>query len=354
MKKKNIVDKINWLLALNQSHSEKFILTRSARQLYRKRFPTEIIVFKCSDGRVFISKAAGMPLGIVRPYRNIGGHFDLGWHSLNKDLKECVDHGIDNGRKSLILITYHYSQSDKNLGCAGFECDCEAAFAAAVRLHQQTERFFGRNNQVVFPVVVGLETDTQSLIFHPQDPVAPRAVTCSDRMSDEHESLLEIVHNLYPDMDKDVKNDLLRLMKGNIAHVGELKQKGQDLSDMCHQEFVVGIGEGFAWLDEPNIALIIGPFHPDLSKPISKAIEIIKENMASGRANNDGFLVLASAKFKEEGADKNSSREKANFLRRYAKEIIRENYPGLLSKAKFMAVIVDERTRRLEQVPDME
>lgn len=355
MKKKKITEKVEWLLDLNRRHSEEFILTRAARQLYRKRFPTEIIVFKCSDGRVFISKAAGMPLGIVRPYRNIGGHFDLGWPLLNEDLKEQFDHGRNNGRSFLILITYHYSQSNKHLGCAGFECDCEAAFAAAVKLHRQAERFFGRNNQVVFPIVVGLETDTQALTFHPQNPSDSGSVMCSDRMSDEHESLLEIIHKLYPDMDKDVKNDLLRLMRGNIAYVSELKQQGCDPAGMCHQEWMIGIGKGFAWLDEPSTALIIGSFPFDPSAPIIKAINIIRGNMASGRTGNDGFLIMASAKFKEEGVNKNRAREEANFLRAYARKIVKENYSQeLFDKITFMAVIVDERTRQLEQVPELE
>lgn len=354
MNQKPIDQKIAWLLSLNKQHSDEFIRTRLARQLYRERFKTEVIAFKCSDGRVFVSLATGMPLGIVRSYRNIGGHFDLGWPLLGKQLKDRIDHGISNGRKSLILITYHYSKGDKNLGCAGFECDPEAAFAFSLKFHKQVNRFFGQNNQVVFPIVIGFETDTQSLIFHPQNPSGKGAVMCSDSLPEGKEKMLEIIHGLYPDMDKEVKKDLKRLMEGNIAHLKGLKAKGKRSFDTHHKEWVVGVGEGFAWLNEQNTALIVGPYDPDLSKPIIKAIDIIKENMATGKIIDDGFLILSSAQFKEEDVDKNRAREEANFLRSYTKKIIENNYPCLIDKAKYIAVIVDERTRLLEQITELD
>jgi len=350
MTEKSINEKIAWLLSLNKQHSNEFIRTRLARQLYRERFKTEVIAFKCSDGRVFVSLATGMPLGIVRPYRNVSGHFDLGWPLLGKKLRDRIDHGISNGRKSLILITYHYSKSDKNLGCAGFECDHEAAFVFSLKFHKQVNRFFGQNNQVVFPVVIGFETDTQSLIFHPQNPSGKDAVECSDSLSEDKEKLLEIIHGLYPDMDKEVKKDLMRLMEGNIAHLRGIKAKGKRSFKTYHKEWVVGIGEGFTWMNEQNTALIIGPYDPDLSKPIVKAIDIIKKNMLAGQINDDSFLVLSSAQFKEEGVDKNRACEEANFLCSYTKEIIKNNYPYLIDKARFLTVIIDERTRLLEQI----
>lgn len=351
---KSIDEKIEQLLRLNAKCSQEFIRTRLARQLYRERFKTEIIVFKCSDGRVFISLVAGMPLGIVRPYRNIGGQFDLGWPLLSEKLKDRVDHGIQNGRKSLILITYHYSESDQHLGCAGFECNLEAAYKASLKFHNQVDRFFGHNNQVVFPIVVGLETDSQALIFHPQEPSNINTLMCSEKMSEAPENLMEHIHELYPDMDEEVKNDLMRLMQGNIAHLKKLKDKGRHPSELHHKEWVVCVGNGFAWMNEQNTALVVGPYDPDLSKPIIKAIDIVKKNMKEGRIGEDGFLILTSAEFKGEGVDQNRAREEANFLRSYTREIIKNNYPCLIDKARYAAVIVDEKTRLVEQIPELD
>lgn len=352
MNRSTIDDRIAWLLDLNKHHSEEFLRTRPLRQLYRVQHPTEITTFECMDGRLHIPTMTRMPLGIIRPYRNVGGYFDLGWPLLGEQLKDWVEYGIRKGRKSLVLVTYHYSQGDPERGCAGFGCDCEAAIKFTVKLHAQVNRFFGHDNQVVFPIVVGLETDTDSLIFHPQDPAGKDIVVCSDTMQNAPEYLLQVIGNLYPDMDMCVRRDLLPLMQGNIAHIKEIKEKGRDLTDMKHKEWLLLVGGAADWLHVPNTALIVGPYDPDLSKPIIKAIGIIENNMKSGRINDDGFLVLSSVPFKEEGIDKNRAREKADFFRTYVREIIASNYSDLLDKAKFRAAVIDERTRRIEQIPE--
>lgn len=347
---KTITERINWLFDVNQSHADELLRTRSLRQLYRARHPTEISVFKCSDGRVNIFQAVKMPSGIIRPYRNIGGYFDLGWPLLGEDLKDWVDYGISKGKKSLILITYHYSQGDKYLGCAGFKCDQRAAFKFTIDFLQQVNRFFGANNQVVFPIIVGLETDTDTLVFHPEALGEVEPVMCSEKMSELSDDLLKTIRLLYPNMDDRVARDLIPLMQGNISHIKDVKQKTRCLADMQHQEWVLLVGRGSDWLYIPNTALIIGPFDPDSSKPIIKAIGIIKNNLNAGRIGNDGFLVLSSAQFKEDGVDKQRACEEALYFSRYLQIIMSEIYPDLLSKAIFIAVVVDERTRRMERV----
>ncbi len=353
MNGKTIAEKTEWLLNLNKEHSAEFMSARLSRQLYRVDHPTEICAFKCMDGRINIPLVTHTPLGIIRPYRNIGGYFDLGWPLLGEDLKDWVDYGISKGRKSLILVTYHFSKGDDHRGCAGFEYNQNAAFEFTVKFHKQVNRFFGYNNQVVFPIVVGLETDTDSLIFHPQDPSQLDGIlTCSDKTSDKPDYLFEVISHLYPDMDPRVRADLLSLMRGNISHIKETKELGRDLTDMQHCEWILGVGRGFDWLHEPNTALLVGPFDPDLSKSIIKAIGIIEKNMESGRINDDGFLILSSAPFKQKGVDENRAKEKTNFFRSYVKDIIANNYPNLVGKAKFMAVTVDDHTRRIEQIQE--
>jgi hypothetical protein len=352
MDKSTINEKIAWLLDLNQHHSEEFMRTRPLRQLYRVKHPTEITTFECMDGRLNIPTMTRMPLGIIRPYRNVGGYFDLGWPLLGEQLKDWVEYGIRKGRKSLIIATYHYSKGDPHRGCAGFAYNREAAVRFTINFHAQVNRFFGRDNQVVFPIVVGIETDTDSLIFHPQDPNANNVIACCDITSDAPEYLFEIIRALYPDMDKCICSDILPLMQGNIAHIREVKEKGRDLTDMKHKEWLLLVGGGADWLHVPNTALIVGPHDPDLSKPIIKAIGIIENNMKSGQIKNDGFLILSSVPFKEDGIDKNRAREKANFFRSYVREIIKNNYPKLLSKAKFIAAVIDEHTRRIEQISE--
>jgi len=352
MRDKSINEKVQWLLNVNKEHADLFKNARMDRQLYRVNHPTEFCALKCMDGRINISLATNTPLGIIRPYRNIGGYFDLGWPYLGEELQKWVEYGISKGRKSLILITYHYSAGDKHRGCAGFNHDLESAIAFTLKFHQQCRRFFGENNKVVFPIVVGLETDTDALIFHSQDPSSENKLVLSGSMNTDPKFLLNLIDDLYLDMDMTVKNDLLPLIQGNIAHIKEIKISNREIIDMKHREWVLAVGRGFDWLHEPNTALIVGPYSPDLSVPITKALSIISDNMNSGRILSDGFLVLTSAPFKQTGIDENRAIEKANFLRTYVRKIIEEKFPELLGKVKFLAVTVDENTRRLKQISD--
>lgn len=346
MNGKTISEKVEWLFGMNKAHSDEFMRTRLSRQLYRVNHPTEICAFKCMDGRIHIPFVTHTPLGIIRPYRNIGGYFDLGWPLLGEDLANWVKYGVTKGRKSLILVTYHYSKGDEHRGCAGFNYDQEAAFQFTINFYKQVNRLFGEKNQVVFPIVIGLETDSDSLIFHPQDPTGKNIFCCSEKTSDKADYLLGILNDLYPDMDQTVRQDLLPLIQGNITHIKDVKESGREPLDMQHREWVLGVGRGFDWMHEPNTALIIGPYSPDLSEPIIKAAGIIADNMKNGRISDDGFLVLSSAPFREHGVDENRAKEKANFFRQYVRKILEKHYPDLAGKAKYIAVVVDEHTRK--------
>ena len=61
------------------------------------------------------------------------------------------------------------------------------------------------------------------------------------------------------------------------------------------------LGRGFDSRHTPNLALIIGPYSPDLADPLRKAAGIIQSNMEAGRIPNDGFLLLASVPYDEIG-----------------------------------------------------
>jgi len=354
MNERTIDERIEWLFGMNKAHSDEFMRTRLSRQLYRVNHPTEICAFKCMDGRIHIPVVTHTPLGIIRPYRNIGGYFDLGWPLLGEDLANWVKYGVTKGRKSLILVTYHYSKGDDHRGCAGFDYNQSAAFEFTINFHKQVNRLFGEKNQVVFPIVVGLETDTDSLIFHPQDPSKQEGVFyCTDKTSDKSDYLASILNDLYPDMDPTVRHDLLPLIQGNIAHIKDIKESAREPLDMQHREWVLGVGRGFDWMHEPNTALIIGPYSPDLSGPIIKAVGIIADNMKNGRIKDDGLLILSSAPFREHGVDENRAKEKANFFREYVRQILEKHYPELAPKAKYIAVVVDEHTRRATPIGEM-
>lgn len=66
-------------------------------------------------------------MGIMQPYRNLGGRFDLGWPHLCEVLSEHVTSVVREGRRMLMMSSYHFSKGDPHRGCAGFNYDTEAA-----------------------------------------------------------------------------------------------------------------------------------------------------------------------------------------------------------------------------------
>jgi hypothetical protein len=81
-------------------------------------------------------------------------------------LDSWVSSKISSGRRCLALVTYHFSKGDKHRGCAGHGYDTAAAREGACQLASQIEKVFGSNRSSVYPIVVGIETDEDSLIFH--------------------------------------------------------------------------------------------------------------------------------------------------------------------------------------------
>jgi carbonic anhydrase len=70
------------LIDLNKEHSRLFSDpgTAAARRQYRAQHPTEIGSLKCMDGRLHLPVATKTPLGIIQPWRNVGGKFDIAYH----------------------------------------------------------------------------------------------------------------------------------------------------------------------------------------------------------------------------------------------------------------------------------
>ncbi|WP_412852237.1 hypothetical protein [Ectothiorhodospira shaposhnikovii] len=103
-----IEERIQWLINLSRKHSELFCSPAAslARDRYLARHSTRIAVLKCMDGRIHIPHATRTPLGIIRPFRNLGGRFDLGWPFLGKLIAEMAQDAASAGHRVLLMITY--------------------------------------------------------------------------------------------------------------------------------------------------------------------------------------------------------------------------------------------------------
>lgn len=345
---KPIAERIDWLFDHARRHSETFCSPESwlSRKRYLAEHPTAILVLKCMDGRINIPVATRTPVGIIRPFRNLGGRFDLGWPYLGEVLSQQIQHSIEEGRRTLILITYHYSKGDPLRGCAGFNFDTDAARNHCHAIKAQMEQVFGAAHDTVYPLVCGFETDEDALVPHGRDG---RVLNVAELDRDDLASVPVLLEQLYPDMSAQMRCDLLPLVLDNAAHVADTRRIDRQL-DIEHREWVICVGRGFDWLHIPNQALIIGPYSPDLAEPIRTAASIIRANMEAGRILDDGFLLLAGSPYAEPGTDRARAELKSRFLCRFAAAVIGETHPELARHMHQRTAVLDWRSRALELI----
>ena len=341
-----IENRINWLFELAQRYSADFCSPEAflARERYLALHPTAIAVMKCMDGRINIPVATNTPPGIIQPFRNLGGMFDMGWPHLGEVLAQYVHRMVRSGRRVLILITYHFSRGDVLRGCSGFNCDTGAAIAHTHEIRSQMEAIFGVAHDTVYPLICGFETDEDALLLHSSDGhiMDLSADMTADKLAAE-------LAQRFSDMPREMRGDLLPLLVGNLSHIEGLRQERRTLI-VEHREWMICLGRGFDFLHTPNLALIVGPYSPDLADPIRKAAAIIESNMAAGRIPDDGFLLLASVPFDEIGVDRARAMMKSNFLSRFAAEVIDREFPQLAGKMIRHTAVLDWNSRRIEAI----
>ncbi len=337
-KKKVLVD-------LNKKHSEMFQAQRLERELYLAKHPTNVMAFKCMDGRIHLPIVTNIPLGILKPFRNIGGKFNLGWPLLNEVFEQRVKEAVAKGNRTLVLVTYHYSAGDKHRGCAGFKYDLEESKGFTENFRKQIARIYGEDNNVVVPILVGLETDEDALIFHGEDGSVH---DLSKFTKSDDEFLMQYFHEVYPSMPERILLDLLPLIKGNIKYIADTKKIGKSIEEKIHGEWVLGIGKGFDWLHTPNMALIVGPYDSNIGEPISIAASIIKSNLEENRIS-DGFVLLSSAIYSD-SIEKKRTIERTRFMNQLGQDIIKKQYPEIIDSMYAMATILDTQTMKMEIV----
>lgn len=337
----------NFVLNLNLSQSEEFSApgARLLRQSYRGKHPTQILALKCMDGRLNLALMTETPIGIIQPFRNIGGRFDLGWPFFGEIVNEEVERCVSRGKDILVFVTYHFSKGNDHRGCAGFGYDTESAHRHADDLQKQFKHVFGTT--VVFPIVVGVETDEEALIFHGAGgAIYEVANNVSDTADQIHLRLMEI----YPGMTSTIRNDLLPLIQGNQRYVQKVRATNRELVHLEHMENIIGVGRGFSWLHLPNKALLIGPYGHDWPSAVQTAGKIILSNMEAGRVDPaDGVLLLVSAlAHAEMGSSKwRVAEEKARYLERTARDMLVTTYPQIAGMLSIIVGVVDSSTMKL-------
>ncbi len=337
---------VNFLLERNREQSTKYAspdVTLSRRQ-YRSKHPTEIAALKCMDGRLNLSVMTETPPGIIQPYRNIGGKFDIGWPYFQHLMQRWVDYAVHRGRNCLVLVTYHFSRGDVHRGCKGFEYDTAAAQASSERLRHDFETVFGEHHQVVYPIRVGIETDEDALILHGENG---QVLDLGLEPPMNEDDLRIHVERLYPDMHPQIVEDLIALLHGNERHIIAVRESKRPIADFNHKEFMLGIGRGFDWLHLANRALLVGPYSYDVADPVGKAAGILLQNLQSGRISEEHGVVLMAAGvyYQEAGIDKKLAEMKARSLAKFGMSVIHTQVPELEEYLSVLAGVVSHNTR---------
>lgn len=352
MTNRPIQERIDWLFDLARRHSSTFASPEAqlARERYLARHPTAIAALKCMDGRLNLPVVTQTPLGIIQPFRNLGGMFDLGWPHLGEVLANYVQRMISHGHRVLVLITYHYSKGDHHRGCAGFNYDTGAAFAHANAIKRQVEHTFGAGHSTVYPLVCALETDEDALVLHglKGERFELGALTPAEKPMLEPRLL-----SLFPDMPARIREDLLPLLYGNLDHIAQVREEARSTPrtlDIQHREWMICLGRGFDFLHTPNLALIIGPYSPNLDEPVRTAASIIGSNMKENRIPDDGFLLLTSVPYDEIGMDRARAELKSRFLSSFAANVVRREFPELAARMYPHTAVLDWRSRALETI----
>ncbi len=343
----------DFVLQLNSERSHEYTdpSAQLARQLYRQQHPTEFLVAKCMDGRLNLSVFTEVPPGIIQPFRNIGGRFDLGWPFFQEVVNDGVQYAVNKGRQCVFVSSYHFSKSDTHRGCAGFGYDTEAAKNAAFNLRDQFTRVFGTaKGRPVYAFTIGIETDAESLVFHSTaGDILDVATLKSDTTNEEIEATLL---SLYGDMDNRMRADIIPLIAGNIRHIKEVTTSQKPLIDLEHREQIIAVGRGFDWLHQPNRALIIGPYSHEWPSAVETAGKIVVGNLAAERIPKEsGILLLVSALWRSEEREvgRRLKEEKVKYLYKVALEKLK-NIPELSNNLHHLVGVVDADTREFHQV----
>lgn len=334
------------VLDRNRVHSELFVGQKTARDRHHANHPTNIAAFKCMDGRVNLAGLTETPLGIIRPFRNIGGVFDIGWTALNAQLSHYVKTSVEKGRKILFLVTYHFAEGSRHRGCRGHEYDVDRAIKSAQGLVGQIRRVFD-GDPGIYPVLLGVETDHQKLIFHGREGQS----MATTEMEDDPAELPGLIRSFYPDMHPEIVPDLVPLLLGNIRHLSSVRVDEPLADDLEHKERTIAIGQGFEWLPH-NWALVINDLELTLDDTIGKAAGIIKENIKARRVPKDKGLLLASVPYEADGFERRLAVERARHLKQLGLESIDKFHPDLKHFFEPMTAVMNWQTRRLEIVED--
>lgn len=330
------------LLAINAEASAAYVAAEAARRRAWAAHPTFLACVKCMDGRVLLPAMTGTPIGTIKPFRAMGGRFEAFWPSFLGRVRAWVDDAMAHGSRAAMLVSYHHSESDPHLGCAGWGYDTEAARRHATRLRDDLSFVFG---DALSPIVLGVETDHDALTLHGSAGDASGRALVGASEDAVHRALDAAV----PEVPAEVRRDLAPLLLGNARRVEQLLRAPRTHAELGHDERVLAIGQGFDWLAHENLALIVNDADPALAESVRVAAGILARNLERAPAN-DAATILAAVPYTDPGVDRRQAEVRARGLQRFAERVVADAIPALAGSARWrsLAGVVWAPARRLE------
>jgi len=316
--------------------------------------PTEIAALKCMDGRLNLALMAKTPLGIISPFRNIGGKFNLGWPFFQHAIDDWRHYSAANSRDSVVLATYHFSAGSVQRGCKGHGYDTKAAKESSLFIRDRFNEVYGGeeiNSTRLFALPIGIETDSGSFVLNGE---AGEVVEVSGIEDATSGGITNLLSSLYPSINgvaPNVIRDLVPLVLGNFEYSRELRESGRGPQAMDHRESVLAIGRGFDWLHEPDLAIIIGPWDSDLLDAIENAAYLISHNLEEGRFNGGKVVLLTSGTYRDHIASQQRlAALKSRHLHDVAMKVITAKFPRLIAHMEVMKTTVNLDNREIQVI----
>ena len=281
------------------------------------------------------------PIGLVKPFRAIGGKFSIWWPAFLGRMHAWVNDAMRHGSHNFIFVTYHFSASDTHLGCAGWKYDTAAARAHAQQLAQDLSFVFGEQ---LTAIVAGVETDRDMLVLH-----GTQDITGEQLIGKSSEEVDVTLAQAFPSMHPEVRADLIPFLLGNARRVEELTKTPHTPEAMEHNERIIAVGKGFDWLAEKNLALIINDADPNLAESIRVAANIIQKNLQSAPTGDDATL-FTNIIYHQPGVDQRQAIARSKGLLAFAKKTLAESHPDLIKSGRLHAMcgVLWEPAKKLE------
>lgn len=314
------------ILAINAEQSARYIADEGARQRYWAKHTTFIACIKCMDGRVNFPVMTKTPVGIIKPFRAIGGKFDIWWPTFLGRVRHWTERGMANGSRNFIFVTYHYSASDTHLGCAGWKYDTAAARQHAEYLSHELGQVFGEQ---MTAIPCGIETDRDILTIHGVNGDISGVSAAGKSDAD----IKDMLRGLFPQMPDEIVKDIIPFLKGNAERVAELDRQPRGKNELTHNERVIGVGQGFDWLVQENLALVINDADPNLAESIRVAASLIEKNLKEAPAGDDA-TIFTNIQFRNPGTDERQATARSKGLNQFAQNVIRESFSDLYASGR--------------------